>query len=58
MSESKKKTSGTRPGADTPENARVSRDERRYSVGVQRGRARRKVRYIETNDPKKGCRFL
>lgn len=36
----------------------LQREDRRYSVGVQRGKGRKKVRYLETNDPKKGCRFL
>jgi hypothetical protein len=31
---------------------------RRYSVGTTVKKGKRKVRYVETNDPKKGCRFL
>lgn len=34
------------------------REGRRYSVGSHRIGATRKVRYVETNDPKKNCRFL
>lgn len=32
--------------------------ERRYSISVHRGHARSRVRYVETSDPSKGCRFL
>lgn len=31
---------------------------RRYSVGTTVKKGKRKLRYVETNDPKKGCRFL
>lgn len=41
-----------------PKDKPLQRDERRFSVGVARDKGRRKVRYVETNDPKKGCRFL
>ena len=34
------------------------REGRRYAVTQHKGRASGKVRYIETNDPSKGCRFL
>ncbi len=43
---------------DTSAGKTLQRDERRFSVGVARDKGRRKVRYVETNDPKKGCRFL
>lgn len=41
-----------------PAPAPPDRAGRRYAVSSQKGRARGKVRYIETNDPSKGCRFL
>lgn len=34
------------------------RDGRRYSVANQRGKARARFRYIESNHPQKGCRFF
>lgn len=41
-----------------PEGAGEARGGRRYSVGTTTVKGRRKVRYVETSDPKKGCRFL
>ncbi len=35
-----------------------AREGRRFSMGVRRGKARSKLRYVESNAPKKGCRFL
>lgn len=36
----------------------LERNGRRYSVGNQRGQARSRFRYIESNHPSTGCRFL
>ncbi|HHX82352.1 MAG TPA: hypothetical protein GX696_05145 [Pseudomonadaceae bacterium] len=49
-----------KPGETTsgPEGAGEARAGRRYSVGTTTVKGRRKVRYVETSDPKKGCRFL
>jgi hypothetical protein len=44
------------PGASIP--PEKQREGRRYAVSQQKGKAKGKMRYIETNDPSKGCRFL
>ncbi len=36
----------------------LARESRRYSVGVHRGKARARLRYIESSNAQKGCRFL
>lgn len=40
------------------EQERLERNGRRYSVANQRGNVRSKFRYIESNHPSAGCRFL
>lgn len=40
---------------DTPPDIR---DGRKFAVSSGRGKGKNKIRYIETNDPTKGCRFL
>jgi len=42
----------------TPAKNQQAREDRRFSMGVRRGKARSKLRYVESNAPKKGCRFL
>lgn len=44
----------------TPEEGQGSlvRSGRRYTVSNQRGKARAKLRYIESNHSSKGCRFF
>lgn len=48
--------------AEPPEGRRHAagqeREGRRFAVSQHKGRARGKLRYIETNDPSRGCRFL
>ncbi|ACR11410.1 hypothetical protein TERTU_3992 [Teredinibacter turnerae T7901] len=34
------------------------REGRKYAFSSIKGKSKGKVRYIETNDPSKGCRFL
>lgn len=46
------------PAEIQPQPAGQDRAGRRYAVTQQKGKARGKVRYIETNDPSKACRFL
>ncbi len=41
-----------------PETAAAGRQGRRFEVGINRGKARSRVRYIEGSLPKGGCRFL
>lgn len=49
-----------RADSGTPEEGEDSliRGGRRYSVANQRGKARAKLRYIESNHSSKGCRFF
>lgn len=56
-------SSTVKPDADPPEQHDTSMAAevhagRRYSVGTTVKQGKRKLRYVETNDPKKGCRFL
>ncbi|TVZ37359.1 hypothetical protein P886_1700 [Alteromonadaceae bacterium 2753L.S.0a.02] len=44
--------------SDQPQEDRDVREGRKFAVSSNKGKAKGKVRYIETNDPSKGCRFL
>jgi len=56
MSNKQKKDSEAKKQQQNAEE--LVRDGRRFSVGTHREGAKRKIRYIESNDPKKNCRFL
>lgn len=53
---------GSKANADIGDKSSSSqksiRDGRKYAFSSIKGRSKGKVRYIETNDPSKGCRFL
>jgi hypothetical protein len=58
MKKSVKSDHPSQARADTRVAPEEMRKGRRYSTGHQVVGGKRKVRYVETNDPAKGCKFL
>ena len=48
----------TKPNPDQPASTADQRKGRRYTVGRSTENGKRKVRYVETSDTSKGCKFL
>lgn len=58
MDETGKRQKQNQAPGHEKEQERLERNGRRYSVANQRGKVRSNFRYIESNHPSAGCRFL